>query len=198
MVVFSNSVLNLSPYMSAFDYQAELQKMIENKQLVEVSFYGAPTFKVAYLLNVNEEYLTFAEVSSSATFSGVILCRMNSIDWIASEAIYLDELSKRITDDSMYQQAQENIKSIKKFTPSGFLSAFAETQTIVELTDEDENIIAGRIIGYGKQHVLIDEYASEHHERVARKYVDVVGIARIAIDVPWLRTIALFLADRGL
>lgn len=191
-------MLELSPDMNTFDYQDELRKMIDNRQLVEVSFYGAPTFKVAYLLSANEDYLTFAEVSSSGTFSGVILCRMNSVDWIASEAIYLTELAKQITDESLYKQAQESIKGIKKFTPSGFITAFAGTETIVEFTDEDENIIAGRIIGHGKQHILVDEYASEHHERVARKYIDIVGIARISVDVPWLRTITRSLADRKL
>lgn len=185
-------------HIMVFDYQDELKKLITAKQLVEVSLIGAPTYKVAYLLSANDDYLTFAEISSSATFSGVILCRMNQVDWISSESLYVDELSKQITDESLYKQATDNIKNFKKFTPSGFITAFAGTSTIIELTDEDENVFAGRIVGHGEQHLLVDEYYAENQQRFARKYFNIANISRMAVDVPWLRTISRSLADKNL
>lgn len=184
--------------MNSFNYQDELKKLIKDRQLVEVSLHGAPTFKVAYLLSANDDYLTFAEVSSSATFAGVVLCRMDDVDSIGTESIYTSELSKRITDDSLYNQALDNIKSIKKFTPSGFVKAFGGTETIVELIDVDENEFAGRIIGSGDKYILFDEYYSEYAQRLVRKYVNAANISRIAVDVPWLRTISRSLADKNL
>lgn len=184
--------------MVNFDYLNELNKLIDGRQLVEVFLNGAPTFKVGYLISANENYLTLAEISSSATFSGVIICRMGDIDWISSESIYLSELSKQIADDSLYERALQNVKDIKKFTPSGFLDAFSGTDTIVELTDEDENTLAGRIVGYNETHIVLDEYYAEYNQRFARKFISAAIIIRLALDVPWLRTIAQSIADKNL
>lgn len=184
--------------MKNFNYIDELKEIIKNRQLVEVFLHGGPTFKVGYLLHVNEDYLTFAEISPSATFSGVILCRMDDIEWISSESIYLDELSKQITDSSAYDQALRNIESIKKFTPSGIVEAFSGTKKLIELTSEDETVIAGRIIGFDKQYLLVDEYYAEYSQRFARKFINAVMIIRMAIDVPWVRTIEHSLSEKSL
>ena len=84
--------------MQQFDYQAELKKIIDGKQLVEVYLHDAPTYKVAYILSANNEYLTFAEVSSSATFSGVIICHLSDVDSVRAETPYLGELAKQIKE----------------------------------------------------------------------------------------------------
>lgn len=176
-----------------------LQKIIQDKQLVEIFLHGAPTYKVAYLLAIYEDFITFAEVSSSATFSGVILCRLSDIDWIGTDTLYTHELSKQILDDSIYKQAQENVKHIKKFSPSGFFDAFKGTKTIVELTDSEENAYAGRIVDVGHNpFIILDEYSSEFSQRVSRKYMNVANLSRFAVNVPWLRTITRTLADRNL
>lgn len=184
--------------MKKFDYQKELQRIIADKQLVEINLSEAPTFKVAYILNANENYITYAEISSSATFSGVTICRTEDIDYISVNTIYLSELSKQITDNSLYQQAQQNVKSIEVFTPSGFISALEGTKTIVELTTENEVTIAGRITGHDKNTLVLDEYSSESDRCIARSYFNVRIIVRISLDVPWIRTISRSLEDKNL
>ena len=184
--------------MKQFDFQAELKKIIDAKQLVEIFLHGAPTYKVAYLLNANNDYLTFAEVSSSALFSGVIICNLSDVDWIGVETPYLGELAKQIVDDSVYKQATEDIKNIKEFSFKGFVSAFVDTKRIVEITDEDETVTAGRVLNQDDKVLVFDEYSAENTRKLARMFFNKNSIIRIAIDVPWLRTIERFLEDKNI
>lgn len=184
--------------MNSFNYQAELQRVIEQKQLAQVFLNGAPTFKVAYLLSANEEYLTFAEVSSSATFAGVMICRLSGIDAVKVSNLYLGELIKQIPGESLHQQAQKTIESIKEFTFDGFLTAFEGTKSIVELVDDNEDTFAGRLIGHDDQVIAMDEFYTEYDRLFARSYVNRSIITRMGVEIPWLRTIALSLADKNI
>lgn len=184
--------------MKKLNYQNELKKIINSKQLAEVFLHGAPTYKVAYLLSANKDFLTFAEVSSSAQFAGVIMCRMQDIDSISLDSLYLKEIVKQIPGDSLYQQALQSITGLKKFTFDGFISALENTKTVVEITTENEITIGGRIVGHDDTVIVFDEYAAGNDQRLAHTFFDRTTIIRISIEVPWLRTIARFLAEKKL
>lgn len=185
-------------FMSSLNYHAELQKIIDNHQLAEVHLHGVPTYKVAYVLNVNEDFLTFAEVSSSATFAGVIICRMEDIDALKTDSLYLGELAKQLTDSSVYTQAIHTIEQLKKFTFDGWLAAFAGSTTVHEVVYGNEDSFAGRIISYNDDILLIDEFYADADRRFARTYINRDVITRLAIGVPWTRTIARSLIDKQL
>lgn len=176
----------------------ELQSIIKSRQLVEINLKGAPTYKVAYILAINDEYITFAEVSSSASFAGVIICFTEDIESISIDTIYLSELSKQIINDSLYTLAENTIKEVREFTFEGFVSAFKNTSTVLEITTENEVTIAGRVITINNDILLLDEYSSESDRRIARSYFKREVIVRLAIDVPWLRTISRSLVDKNI
>jgi hypothetical protein len=184
--------------MQTFHFKSELQEIISNKKLVEITLDGAPTYKVAYILAANDDYLTFAEVSSSASFSGVSMCRTKDINIISVDTIYLSELVKLIPGESLYLQALKNVENVTDFTPSGLITAVEGTKTLVELTTIDEEVIAGRIINHDDEIIVLDEYSSESDRRIAHSYYRVAHIIRISLDVPWVRTITRSLADKNL
>lgn len=184
--------------MKALDYQSELQKIIDAKQLVEVVIHGFPPFIAAYILNANDEYITLAEVSSSATLAGVMILRASDIDYISVETLYLSELIKQIKDDTVYRQAIVNVQNIKDFTFNGFAQCFEDSSTLVELTLYDEDIIAGRIVGHNDKILVLDEYSTHSDRRVRRTYFNFDSVSRITLDIPWIRTIARSLADKNI
>lgn len=184
--------------MKHFDQLEELQKTKEAKELVEIYLNGAPTYKVAYILHLTPEYLTFAEVGSNTLLTGVTICSTDDIASISTNTIYLDEFTKQISHEPIYQQALNDIAGISEFTFDGFLSQLVKSQTVTELTTENEEIIAGRVAGYTDDIVIFDEYSVENTRRIARTYFNRDLILRISVDVPWLRTIARFLAENNL
>ncbi len=184
--------------MSTFHFSELLTQLIADKNLVEVHLAGAPTYKVAYLLGASEEFLTFAEVSSSATLSGVIMCRMDDVEAIKTETIYCGELAKQLAGDSLYQQAVAVSAKLEAHTFDGFMSAFAKTATLVEVTDLNENVVAGRVIDHDDKILVLDEFYAENDRRFGRSYISQPTIARLAVLVPWINTIARSLADKNL
>lgn len=184
--------------MDQINYFSELKKIADSKQLVEINLHGAPTFKVGYILGSNEDFLTFAEVHSSAAYAGTIICRMEDIESIKTETLYLAELVKRIKDDSIYSQAIEDTKNIKDNTFDGFIASFISTDTIVEVTNTNEETYAGRLVGHDSDVLVLDEYYSEYPKRLAHTYLNKAYISRLAISVPWLITISRSLVDKNL
>lgn len=184
--------------MNPLNYQSELQKIIDGKQLVEVNLHGAPTYLVAYILSANDEFLTLGVVSSSATFTGVTICRTDDVDSISVESIYLSELVKQISANSIYEQAIDDIKDITELTFDGFAAGLEGTKTLVEITTDNDDNIAGRIVSHNDNVLVLDEYSSESDRRLRRTYFNRNTIVRMSIDVAWIRTIARSLADKNL
>ncbi|MBI1872237.1 hypothetical protein HYS10_02330 [Candidatus Collierbacteria bacterium] len=184
--------------MKKFDFQTELKRIIDSRQLVEVNLHGAPTYLVAYILSANDKYLTFAVVSSSATLTGVTICHMVDVDSISIETIYLSELAKQISDDSIYQQALKDVQNIKEFTFDGFASGLENTKTLVEITTDNDDNISGRIAGHSDDILILDEYSSESDRRIRRTYFNRETIVRISLDVAWIRTISRSLDDKNI
>lgn len=184
--------------MNTINYQEELQKLIDTKQLVEVVLQDLPSYLVAYILAANAKYLTLAIVSSSATLTGVSIVRTSDIDSISIESIYLSELVKEIKDDSVYQRALDDIKDISEFTFAGFSESLEKSKTIVEITTNSEDSFAGRLVGHDDDIFVLDEYSTESDKRVKRTYFDQATIARISLDVAWLNTIARSLAEKNI
>jgi hypothetical protein len=184
--------------MKTFDFKKRMNDAIKNKELVEINLHDAPTYKVAYILGAAEGFLLFAEVSSSATMTGVFLCQSEDVDSVCLDTIYTSELAKQIPGDSLYLQAAKSIENVKKYTFDGFISAFENTKTIVEVTTSDENSYAGRIVGHNDKTLVLDEYSSEIDRYVGHMYFNRSIVIRLSVDVPWLRTIARSLADKNL
>lgn len=184
--------------MNEFSFQNELKNIVDSRQLVEMVLDGEPDYRVVYFLSADENFVTFAEINSAAGYVGVSICRMADITSISVDTIYLSELTKQIQGDSLYLQAKKAVESIETFTPSGFISALEDTKTVVELTTHARESIAGRIVGHDDTVLVLDEYSSESDRRIARTYFRFPEIVRIAVDVPWLRTISQSLLNKNL
>lgn len=184
--------------MKKFDFTSKFNNITKNKELVEISLHGAPTFKVAYVLGAAKEHLLFAEINSSALPNGITICQTSDIDFIALDTVYTSELVKRIEGASLFDQAVKEAKPIKKYTFEGFISAFENTKTIVEITTDEEVVYAGRIIGHDDKVLVLDEYSTESDKCLGHLYFNRSIISRLSIDVPWLRTIERSLADKNL
>jgi hypothetical protein len=183
--------------MKQFDYQAELKKIIETKQLVEVDIDG-PGHGVAYILNANDEYLTFAKINNNAALDGVIICPMTDVNYVQTDTTFISELAKHITGKDLHQQAIKVVDGIKEFTFEGFISGLENTRTIIEFTDKDEDSFSGRILGHNDKIIVVDEYYTEDSGRFARSYVNRATISRIVVASPWLNIITRSLADKNL
>src|SRR6185369_4558171 len=135
--------------MKNFNYQDELQKIIDNKQLAEVRFHSNPGgFKVAYILNTNAKYLTLAEIEPKATLDGVCVYLMTDVYSIKVGTTYVNTWSKKITDESQYEQALKDIEGITDFSFEGFISRFENTDTLVEILLENTETLAGKIVAH--------------------------------------------------
>lgn len=183
--------------MKSFDYYQELNRLIKDRQLVEIYLSGAPTFKVAYLLHADADYLTFAEVGSNASFNGVTICSADDVDSVSTGTPYLNQLAEQL-DPAVYKQGLQHASLIKDFSFAGFVSAFAGTNTLVEVTQDNETVIAGRLIAQDDHVLALDEYSTDAPERIARTYISKDRIIRLSVDVPWTRTITRFLSNNNL
>ena len=184
--------------MKTFDYLSELNKLIENKQLTEVYLQGDPTFIVAYILNATAKFVTLAVVGSNATFSGVSIVRFEDIDSVSVQSTYLSELAKQIQNTTIYDQAMQCIKPIATFTFDGLAEGLENTKTIVELTQHNDEVSAGRIAGHDSKILVLDEYSTESDKRLKRTYFNRETIKRFSLGLAWLRTIERFLADKNI
>jgi hypothetical protein len=185
--------------MKNFDFQTDLKRVIDSKLLVEINLGlgGNLNHVVAYIINANDDYLTFARISNDATLQGVTICLMRDIESIQTETKFIKELMKDITDDSLYQRVKKDIDKIKDFTFLGFISAFEATNTIIDITSENESY-TGRVFAHDDKILVIDEYYAEDDGRFARSYINPSIITSITVGGTWLKIIARSLADKGI
>ncbi len=184
--------------MSNFSYQSELKKIIDTKQLTQISFNTDSEFKASYIVNANDEYLTLIEINPSATLAGIAICRVADIESIKVETLYLKEFMKMLPDDSLYQQAMKKIEHVKEFSFDGFASAFEKTDAVIGIACENDDTFAGRIVDHDDKVLVLDEFYVEYDHRFARSYIKLSTVSQISFEFPWLRTITRSLADKKL
>ncbi len=184
--------------MNTFNYNDELQKMITSKQLVEFNLHGDTEHSVSYILNANDEYVTFAKITNDATLQGVIICLTSSLESIQIETRFIGELVKDIQDDSVHQEAVNILKDVKTFSFEGISSAFAGTDTMLEVTTEDNVNFTGKVIALDDTALVLDEYYSQDDGRFARTYLNPSQISRITVGGTWLKIITRSVADKNL
>lgn len=184
--------------MKHFDQLEDLQKTKEARELVEIFLNGVPTMKVAFLLHVSPEYLTFIEVSPEATLDGVTVCKGEDIDSISTDTIYLREFSKFHSLDEVYQQGLQSMSGVKEHTFDGMYAYLEQTAVVTQITTYSEETVTCRIVGRTDNILIFDEYAVENKERIARTYFDSDKISRVTIELPRLRLISRFLAENNL
>lgn len=183
--------------MKKFNFQEELKRLIESKQLVELNLNleGKLGHGVGYIIDANEEYITFARVTNDATLEGVTICLTQGIESIETETNFTKELAKDITNDALYQEAIKNVEKVKKFSFLGFVSAFENTPAIVDISSENQNY-TGRIIDHDDEMLVIDEYFAEDFGRFSRSYINPSIITSITVGGTWLKIIARSLSDK--
>lgn len=182
--------------MKSFNYQSELKKIIDNKELVEITLTNSKSshFK-GYLLHADSEYLIFAAIGNEYVFQGVGIVRKSYLESIQVETHFVSQWKKGIKDDSIYAKAQKSISSIKEFSFEGFVKAFEGTETLVDVVTEVENY-TGKIIGHDDEILVIDEYFAEYETRYSRAFINPANIQSITIDSPWLDLLKQAMADR--
>ena len=185
--------------MNTFRFQDEVQKIIDAKKLVEVDLLLGGKFDhfIAFLIHVNDDYLTFARVSNDVTLQGVTICRMESLESIQTETGFVRELRKSLPDDTLFKESLKEVQLVKDFTFQGFTSAFVDTDRVLDVTSENEGF-TGKVIAYDESILLLDEYYAEDEERFARTYINPAIITTITVGGTWLKLIERSLAAKAL
>ncbi len=173
--------------MKKFNYKDELKKFIDSKQLVEVNFRGDKEHAVAYIMDANDEYLTFARISNDASLQGVIICLTRDLESIQVETKFIDELSKDIGDDSLHNEALKALENVKKFSFEGIVSAFVGTETLIEVTTVDNDNYSGKVIALDATAMVLDEYYPQDPGRFARTYLNPSLLLRVTVGGTWLK-----------
>jgi len=184
--------------MKKFNYKDELKKMIDGKQLVEVNFRGDTEHAVAYIMDVNDDYLTFARISNDATLQGVIICLTRDLESIQVETNFINELSKYVADDSIHGEALEILEKVREFSFEGIISAFEGTETLIEVTTVDNDNFSGKVIALDDTALVLDEYYPQDHGRFARTYLNPSLFLRVTVGGTWLKIISRSIADKNL
>ncbi len=183
--------------MAKFNYLDELKKIVDSKKLVELNL-PQEEGVVAYVLRVNEEFITIAEISASAILLAVSTYRLSDISQIKLDSIYLSEFSKMLTDKSLYLEAKKSIESMKDCSFNGFLEAFVGTETLVELADEKGDTFQGKIVSYEDDRIIMDEYYSQYDKRFARTIIKRDILVGFAVNTPRIRILSRVLAEKNL
>ncbi|SRR3989344_3589862 len=184
--------------MKQFDYQAELKKIIDGKQLVQVNLKSDQgQFKVAYIINADNKYLTLIELANDATPFGVSVRLLEDIEMFKVESIYLGEFVKHVSDE-FYRLGLKSLENVKQFTFEGFASALEKTNKVAEILTENGDSVIGRVVGHDDGVLAFDEYLEDSEGRLARCYIKFDNIIQISIDIPHLKILARSLADKNL
>lgn len=177
--------------MKEFNYKAELDQIIEGKQLIELRVYDVQkTFNVAYVLNSNEKYLTVAEINPKKQLDGVCIHLQADICSIKVDTPYLKQFVEKIDPEFLYERALKDIEQIGTFSFEGFVSAFEKTNTLVEILFENGNGITGKVIDHSREVVVLDEFEKKYADSTGHSYNNFSSITRISVDIPYLNEIA--------
>lgn len=185
--------------MNNFNYFNQLKEFEAEQTLVEVHLIDAPDMKVAYLLASNEEIIYFIEVGSDGGFSGLVLCYMENVESIKVESLYLEALSKQISKADVFQKAETYYRyQTDKWSFSDVLNYLQDNKFLVEVVDQNEKAIVGRVVAQDEMVLVLDEYYAENDRRFARAYINKNNITRVSYGSRWLNTIAQSLVDKNL
>lgn len=174
--------------MQKFHFQNEISKLVENKTLTAVRFKKTPgEFKVAYLIDVNTEFTTLAEIDERGELDGVCMYRSEEISSFSTHTQYMSKLEEKI-DSSLLEHALEKIEKVKEFNFRGFAKAFENTDTLVEVEYQTNFGPAGKIIGYDEEALLLHEL-DEHDGVISHALIKFSSITCMSIDIPYMRVI---------
>lgn len=184
--------------MKNFDFQNELKKIINGKQIIEVDLNHNShelSHVKGYIVDTNDDYLIIARITNDLTLDGVTIYRMEDVESIQVETSFLKELNKGIVDDSLYQEAVEYTKDVKKISFRDFITAFEGSKTLIDVTTESGSH-TGRVFAHDEKILVIDEYYVEDDGRFARSYINPKVITSITVGGAWLKIIQRSLADK--
>lgn len=175
--------------MSNFNYQDELKKIITKKQLVEINVEGDDERSTSYLMAVNDEYLVFARVTNDGTLDGVTIALAGDLESIQTETRFTKALSNMMKGDSVYEEAQKLLQSVKKMSFAGFISAFKDTQVLVDIRTSD-NAFTGKVVDFDAEILVLNEIYVEEKQPFARTYLNPRLITSITVGSRWLKVIS--------
>lgn len=170
----------------------EFKKIIDEKQLVKIFFGHNDTYYVSYILNANEKYITIANVSPTGDFQGVDINLFDNIDKIETKTDYLNEMNKHI-DKSAYKQALKKTENINTFSFEGFVSAYLNTKTLMEVEVNNCANLLGRVSVVGESVLIFDEYSLGIDHRTSHTIVHPSNITTISIGTESLATLSQYL-----
>jgi len=173
--------------MNNFNFQNELQKLVESKKLIAVRFRSVPEeFKVAYILNANSEFTTIAEITDTGGLDGVSIYPSDEISSLGFKTEYLDELETKV-DPSTLNRALANTATVKDFSFKGFAAAFANTDTLVEVEYETDFRPFGKITGYDDEGLYLEECDDEFDTSLASFLIKFPAVQCMSLDIPYMR-----------
>ncbi len=182
--------------MNNFNFQTEIQKIIENKQLAEVRFRDVPgEFKVAFILNINAEFITLAEVDNLGELDGIGMYFFDQISSINTSTLYLNRLKKNVTA-SVWEEAMKSIAGVTDFSFSGLAAFLEKKKKFVEVAYEADFMPVGKIVGYDNQALSFIEIDELHTQPIAHTVILLSAITRMSLDTPYIRDIETSLNKR--
>lgn len=184
--------------MNKFDFQSELKTIIDKRQLVEIdlNMNGKLDHFIAYLIDVNEDYITFARISNDLALQGVTMCLLTNVQDIQVETKFVAELRKGISDDSLNEEAKKEVENVREFTFKGFFTAFEGTETLIDINLEGAGF-TGRVVGIDDSVVAVDEYYAEESTRFSRTFINPLTLVSVTVGGTWLKIIARSLVEKN-
>ncbi|MEP7167498.1 MAG: hypothetical protein ABI758_05980, partial [Candidatus Woesebacteria bacterium] len=155
-------------------------------------------FKVAYIVDENDKFITLIEVDPKGLFDGVAVFRTDDVCSFRVHSLYINKLGKKILGDTIYTQGMNIIERVKEFSFKGFARALQNSKTLVEVDFINGNGITGRILGYEGEKLAVDEF--DQHEAVStgRSFSDFAGISGFVVDAQYMRKIVKSLTEKNI
>lgn len=184
--------------MGLITKQSEFNQIKDRQELVDVFLKDQSDMIIAYVLDSNDDFLTLAPITSTYSFGGAMMCRWVDIDSICAQTAINRQLTARIKDKAIFQQAQDKIKKLDSFSFEGLAKTLEGSQDLIRVAIASDVTIDGRIAGFDDQLMMLDEYALGRDVRTARTYININSITRMVVGMPMLDLVGEYLAGHKL
>ena len=175
--------------MNKFSFARELQSIIDNKSLVELYLKDTADFEVVYILGSANACLVFAVVGSAGDFRGLTVTPWSNITLFKTDTLYLKAFEGKINQKLIWNEIEKSFFLVKSYDLLEWLKQLNQLNKIVAITDQSLNDVAGIITAYDDNLLVLDEYTSEYHTKLAHAYLKINDVQKLTIDAPWLKTI---------
>lgn len=183
--------------MKKFNSTNEFKQIIDQRELVKIFFGDDETYYIAYILDVNEEYIAFASLNSFGNLQNIEIRLFDSVNTIETKTDLLKVMSQGV-DSAVYDQALKEIADVKTFSFEGLESAFLNKNTLLQITINSNEDIVGRVVEINDIFLSLDTYSLSSKNTISRTIIHPSHITRITCASEELQILAKHLDNIGI